>query len=59
VTPNRHEVLMMFPFLLLVKIMNVDNESAYHSDDASQTDEVFGEDEQEYAVDSEAANWAP
>jgi hypothetical protein len=39
--------------------MNVDNESAYHSDDASQTDEVFGEDEQEYAVDSEAANWAP
>jgi hypothetical protein len=48
---------MVFPFLLLVKIMDFDNERAYHSDDASQTDEVFGEDEREHAVDSEAAKW--
>jgi hypothetical protein len=34
---------MMFPFLLLVETMDFDNERAYHSDDASQTDEVFGE----------------
>jgi hypothetical protein len=48
---------MMFPFLLLVEIMDFDNERAYHSDDASQTNEVFGEDEREHAVDSETAKW--
>jgi hypothetical protein len=37
--------------------MDFDNERAYHSDDASQTNDVFGEDEREHAVDSEAAKW--
>ena len=39
---------MIVPSLLLVKIMDCDNERAFQSDDASQTDEVFGEDEQEH-----------